>query len=300
MKSEASQNSQNSRERVDCWLPFIGVVALWFPAMLAASYSWRNGEYYDYGWFVPPVAIFLLIRRWSVDLASVKLPPKRLVLAVVVVLIPWVLILRVLGYTDPAWRMPIGLLGLTAAIVSHYLIGLSRGWKFSLECSWITLFLLSAVPWPTFIENGLVRELTEMVTNFVAETFQFLGKPVEIVGDRLRLHETTVEVTDGCSGVRSFQSFVMATWFFSEIQRLKAFQSAVLLILACLIAFFINAGRTYGLANVRFEAGQEAFDRAHDMAGLLAFLVSGALFYFLSGYLSSGDDRTVIRTVQQS
>ena len=44
---------------------------------------------------------------------------------------------------------------------------------------------------------------------------------VVVMGDRLRLHQLTVEVTDGCSGVRSFQSFVMATWFFAELQRLR-------------------------------------------------------------------------------
>ena len=56
------------------------------------------------------------------------------------------------------------------------------------------------------------------------------GKPVEVLGDRLRLHDLTVEVTDGCSGVRSFQSFVMATWFFAELQRLRVMPTLVLLV----------------------------------------------------------------------
>ncbi len=229
---------------------------------------------------------------------AIALPSRRSVILILVALVPWILVLRVLGYTDPAWRMPIGLLGMTAAILSHCLIGVARGWKVSARYIWITLLWLSAVPWPTFVENGIVRELTDLVIRFVAEIFQFLGKPVEVVGDRLRLHDMTVEVTDGCSGVRSFQSFVMATWFFSEIQGLKVFQSAVLLILACGIAFFVNAARTYGLASIRFGSGQEAFDRMHDLAGLLAFVVSGVLFYFLSGYLSPGEKRKLVRTIQ--
>ncbi len=268
--------------------------------MIASSYGWRYGEYYDYGWFVPPLAVYLMVLRWRREVGEVVLPKPGRVLLVSVVLIPWILVLRVLGNTDPAWRMPMGLLAITAAVLSHCLIGIARGWKVSAGFLWITLLWLSAVPWPTVVENGIVRELTDLVITFVAEIFRFLGKPVEVVGDRLRLHDMTVEVTDGCSGVRSFQSFVMATWFFSEIQRLKVLQSMVLLILACLIAFCVNAARTYWLASIRFGSGQEAFERMHDPAGLIAFLVSGVIFYYLSGYLSAGKKRKVIRTMQRS
>ncbi len=282
----------------DSWLPLIGSASLWLPAMLAASYSWSHGEYYDYGWFIPPAALILVVRRWKDDPSAIALPARVWVMASVAFLVPWFLVLRVLGYVDPGWRMPTGLLALTAATFSHLLIGVSRGWKSSLGYAWITLLLMSAVPWPSSVEQGIIRQLTDSVIATVAEIFHNLGKPVEILGDRLRLYETTVEVTDGCSGVRSFQSFVMATWFFAELQRLNLFQAFILILLACGIAFVVNTARTFALATIRFQDGQAAFDRAHDPAGLLAFLVSAVLFYFLSGYLSSQDKRRLVRTIQ--
>ena len=280
------------------WLPLVGVAALWTPAMLAASYAWGHGEYYDYGWFVPAAAMWLTQRRWQVLAGPVSLPPQRVVLAVAALLLPWILVLRVLGYADPSWRLPVGLLGLTAAAGSHGLIAATRGRRESAGFVWITLLWLSALPWPTVVETRIVHHLTQWVVTAVAEIFQMLGKPVEVIGDRLRLHDLTVEVTDGCSGVRSFQSFVMATWFFAELQRLRAARALVLLACACGVAFAVNVARTYALGQIRFEYGKEAFARAHDPLGLLAFVVSGLFFYYLSGRLSASLVRTVVRTVQ--
>lgn len=264
--------------------------------MIAASYAWGHGEYYNYGWFVPPAAVFLIIRRWNETSGPVRLPTRGQVAAAAAVLLPWILILRVLGYADPAWRLPIGLLGATAAISSHGVIAWTRGWKTSAAFIWITLLWLSALPWPSVVETGIIHHLTKGVVTAVAEVFQMLGKPVVVLGDRLQLHDLTVEVTDGCSGVRSFQSFVMATWFFSELQRLPAARVLILLTCACGVAFVVNMGRTFALAQIRFVHGREAFERAHDSLGLLAFVLSGLIFYFLSGRLSATYRRTVVTT----
>jgi exosortase len=282
------------------WLPVVGVVALWTPAMLAASYVWGHGEYYDYGWFVPPAAVWLILRRWQQIETPVVLPQTQGVLVCCLLLLPWILVLRVLGYADPSWRLPTSLLGLTACVTSHGLIALTRGRRASVGFGWITLLLVSALPWPTVLETGIVHHLTQWVVTAVAEIFQIMGKPVEVMGDRLRLHELTVEVTDGCSGVRSFQSFVMATWFFAELQRLRVSRAVTLLACACGVAFVVNVARTYALAQIRFEYGKEAFARAHDPLGLLAFVASGLFFYFLSGALSTKLRRTVVRSVQSS
>jgi exosortase len=271
------------------------LAALWVPAMIAASYGWRNGDYYDYGWFVPPAALWLMIRRWRELDGPAPLPWRRLVLAAVV-LLPWLLVLRVLGHADPSWRLPMGLLGLTAALASHALIATAHGWRVSAGFGWITLLALSAIPWPSVVESRIVEQLTDAVIRAVVEWFQISGRPVEMLGDRLRLHEVTVEVTDGCSGVRSFQSFVMATWFFAELQRMRPARVGWLLACACVTAFLVNTARTHTLATIRFDHGMEAFDRAHDWLGLLAFLVSAAVFYWVSGWLAAAPKRKVVRT----
>lgn len=281
------------------WTIILLFAAFWVPAMLAASYEWKRGEYYDYGWFVPPAALGLFIWRMRGLGEPANLPWKRWVPALFF-LVPWVLLLRVLGYADPSWRMPMVLLGLTAVVASHILLWQSYGLRQSAEFVLITLLALSAIPWPTVAEQGIVDQLTYGVIHATTEWFHLSGRPVEILGDRLRLHDLTVEVTDGCSGVRSFQSFVMATWFFAELYRMRFGQVLTLLIVACLAAFVVNMSRTWALATIRFDHGVEAFDRAHDWLGLLAFLVSGTFFYLVSGFLADSKNRRKVRRVTVS
>ena len=137
--------------------------------MIAASYAWGHGEYYDYGWFVPPAALWLMIRRWKDLEGEVKLPPTRIVVALVAVLLPWILVLRVLGWADPSWRLPIALLGATAVVVGHGLIAASLGWRDSAGFIWITLLWMSALPWPSVVESGIVHHLTQWVVTAVAD-----------------------------------------------------------------------------------------------------------------------------------
>ncbi len=282
----------------DRWLPLAGMLALWIPAMAASSYEWGHGQYYDYGWFVPPAAVWLLVRRWHELPAPVRLPQRWQVVTAFLLLVPWFTALRILGYADPSWRLPIGLLGVTAALASHVLVAFCHGWRVSAGFLWITLLLTSALPWPSVVEARIVHELTQGVVATVAEVFQLFGKPVEIVGDRLQLHALTVEVTDGCSGVRSFQSFVMATWFFAELQRLRVGRTLALLVIACGVAFLVNLSRTYALAEIRFVQGEHAFDRAHDTLGLIAFALSAVIFYLISGRLAETPRGKLVKTLQ--
>lgn len=254
--------------------------------MLAASYSWRNGDYYDYGWFVPIFAIILMVRRWREDPSPIRGLEWRVIVGVIVAFTPALTALRILGQVDPTWRLPVGLMGLLAAVFSHWIIGESRGWRSSRHYGWITLFLCSAIPWPSALESGLVRFLTGGVIHVVAEVFFWLDKPVQLLGDRLQHGSITVEVTDGCSGLRSFQTFFTATWFFAEIHRLKVFQAGILMVASLGLGFLVNTARTFTLAWIRIEQGEESFDAAHDGVGILAFVLSAAAFYLLSGAIS--------------
>lgn len=271
--------------RGDAWLVPVLVIGVWLPAMMAAAPVWRHGLYYDYGWFVPLAATGLTLLRWF------QSPPGRPLsrrwIAAWCGLLPWFLLLRVLGHVDPSWRMPIWLLGITAAVFSHCLLAAACGWRRSASYLCISLLWLSALPWPSVMESGIIQWLTDRVVMVTAEWFQWLGRPVMVIGDRLQLHEISVEVTDGCSGIRSFQSFLMASWFFAEWQRLRPDRIAILLGCACLTAFAVNLGRTFALAQIRFDHGESAFQRAHDPLGLAAFAASAVIFYYLSGMLNS-------------
>lgn len=279
-------------------LPLVGWGAVWLPAMLGAAYSWRNGDYYDYGWFVPPAVIWFLLRRWN-ETAAPEAVVARSWMPVFLLLLPWILVLRVLSHVDPSWRLPVGLLALTAALAGHWILARARGWAYSITFWKITLLALSAIPWPSAVESNLVHWLTDHVVGSAAELFRLVGQPVEVMGERMTLHGMVVEVTDGCSGVRSFQSFLMATWFFAELQRLGITNTLKLLLWGLVAAFVVNLTRACVLAQIRFTRGEAAADSAHDVVGLLAFLGSALFFFWLSGRLEVSSRRRVTRKIVQ-
>lgn len=282
----------------DHWIAPLFAAMIWLPAMLAASYGWRHGQYYDYGWYVPPCALWLFYLRWrDMEFPAGRTIPWKHVALGTALLFPWWLILRVLCHVDPSWRLPMSLLAATSAAVFHLWIAVSHGWGVSLRFGWITLLLLSAVPWPSVMEKKVVDSLTQAVIHTVTEILHFSGRPVEISGTRIVLHDMVVEVSEGCSGVRSFQSFFMSTWFFAALYRLSWEKTLVLFGFTCIAALIVNIARAWLLAIIRFEHGIEGFDRAHDMLGLLAFIVSALFFYFIANKLS--DDRHRARIIRR-
>lgn len=277
-----------------CFYPLFVWCLAWFPVMLSASYAWKYGEYYDYGWIVPVAALLLVMRRWNA-FESVVPAEERSWLYIFFLLLPLFFVLRVFYYVDPSWRLPVGILALVSTFFGHWIFQRVGGLAFSLSFWKISLLMLSAIPWPNVLEKKLVHWLTDHVIQVSAEIFRLCGKPVEVLGDRMSLDGMVVEVTNGCSGVRSFQSFFMATWFFAELQNLKLDSTLKLLAWALVGAFVVNTGRASALAYIRFNRGQEAADAAHDMAGLVAFFLSAVFFYWLSVRLDRSSKRRVIR-----
>jgi exosortase len=268
-------------------------VCLWVPVMAAASAEWKSGGYYDYGWLVPPAAFWLALRRWREDPGPARLPGWRPMLAVAVVWLPWMWWLRVLNHADPGWRLPMGGALCTALLCSGLWLGICHGRRFLGGMGWLGLLCISAVPWPSGMETRLVADLTRAVVGTVGEVFRLSGVPVETRGQTLLLHGMVVEVTDGCSGVRSLQGFLMTACFFCELFRLRMARGVLLLVAAVGTAWGVNTLRAYGLARIRFSSGVEAFERLHDLAGWAAFALNAVLFCGAAWFLSRTARREV-------
>jgi exosortase len=268
------QSAQEANRR---WLP-LAVLALWLHLFWSVSPIWRNGEYYQYGWYVPVLALWFFLRRWREARDEPwREVPVGWVAAVALGLLPFLMAVRAVGYFDADWRLPLLAQAAVVVAVTHALIAWARGAKVSWALAPVTLFALSAVPYPWQIEQAMIRRLTGTVISLAGEWFNLFGRPVEVVGETLESMGTVVEVTEGCSGIRSMQNLVMASLFFGELFRLGWLWRVALLGVGVLAAVLVNAGRAMVLAAIRFDHGSEAFDAAHDTVGFAAFGVSAVI-----------------------
>jgi len=284
-------------------MPAIILVVLWLHYCWCLVPSWRFGQYYEYGFLVPLLAAGLAWRRAGLIRASSKAEawqPGRtadrllftLALLGLLALIP----LRVIETGDPGWRPPIVLHGLLVTCATHLALARWQGWKISAFFLPVTLFAWSAVPYLWQIEQTLVRHLTDMVVGLTREVFLLRGQPVERIGERLCQGARAVDVTDGCSGIRSIQSLLMAALFFGELLWLRWAGRIILVGAALAAAVLCNTGRAWYLASVQFSRGEEAAHAAHDPAGHLAFALAALALYLTARLLMPrASGRTVVR-----
>lgn len=279
----ASQPERRSRAPHALALAAIGLLCVQLCATLAPT--WLNGEYYAYGWFVPLLAAGLGWRRWrmlgAAGPATQSLGGSLAALGLLAVAL--IMLLRWVAAVDPGWRPPVVLQALFTCVLCHGLVARLHGWRISLGMLPITIFALSAVPYPWQVEQQLIRSLTGVVANLTRELFLLTGKPVELAGERLFLGGDSVGVSDGCSGIRSLQSLVMVALFFGELLLLSWPRRILLLAIGGGCAVALNVARAFTLAAIHFSRGSDAMQVAHDPVGHAAFAIS-ALVLFLAAW----------------
>ena len=281
------------------------LVVLWIHLFWSLVPSWRDGQYYEFGWLMPLLAGALAWRRWDVareknwleaspDFAKVSMWLTVIGMAAYLL---GMLPLRMVGISDTGWRIPIWV-----HVVS--LVGLTHLWLWSLGgrrlTMWmipVTILALTAVPYPWQIEQAMVRGLTGAVTGVTHEILLLEGVPAERLGETIRVGKDVVEIGDACSGIKSFQGLLMAAVFFGELLWLGVGRRIGLVLVAGGVSLVTNTLRAWWLAELQFAQGKAAVDAAHDSAGHLAFAVGCVILYLAAAGMvrAGGRRRKVVR-----
>ncbi len=139
-------------------------------------------------------------------------------------------------------------------------------------------FILVAVVWPWRIEKGLTQGLMQLDTNITVELLGWLNIPAMQRGNLIELATGTVGVDEACSGIRSFQSTLMAGLFLGELYLLRRRTRLLLVLGGLTLAFGFNVVRTLILSYQANAHGLSAIDKWHDPAG---FTIAIACFFCL-------------------
>lgn len=274
-------------------LPTLALIFLWLQLFWSLVPTWINGQYYEYGWFVPVLAVALAASRLSGQ-STAKIGPESpilknrissLAVGIMLSVIGLIALLRLISIADPSWRPPLILHALIVASCTHFWIGTTLGWKTSRSLLPVTLFTLSSVPIPYQAEQWLIGNLTSIVARFTHELLILQGYPVDLRGITLFHGTQIVEVSEGCSGIRSFQSLLMVALFFGELLLLPWFSRLLLVANAAIFAFGVNMLRAYLLSTLHFSHGSEFANRQHDSIGNYAFVISSILLFVAAKFL---------------
>jgi exosortase len=270
-------------------LLLVGLV--WVPTVLRCSIEWSVNAQYYYGWSVPFLAAYLAYER--LGLGEAFRPPAHPVVAgliIAVLALPQPLF-RLVGEANSDWRLVSWGMACSATGISLGLLYLGGGWPAMRRYVFPILFLMTAIPWPTSVENLLVQGLMRLNAEVSAEFVSLCGVPAIAQGNVIELPTGVLGVSEACSGIRSLQSTLMASIFLGGLYRLPIFGRVILVALGGFIAFALNIVRTVFLSWQGAFHGIEATEKWHDSAGFAILGVVLVCLWLISHYLEKRASR---------
>ncbi len=263
--------------REPLWLLAVGY---WVWLIWACAGEWTTSEDYGYGWLVPPLALYFLWKRIEQDnhpwaqQAPASGALRGVVYAVLALSLVAIMPLEVVRQTPIHWRPILWAIG-GLAVANTLAVAWLTGGRARLGVVLVpSLFMLVAIPWPTFVENSVSFPLMQVVTRWSVGLIHLLGYPATAAGTTIHLSNCVVGVEEACSGLRSLQTALMVGLAAGELTRLGTLGRMVLLLMAFVMAIAGNQVRVLMLAVAGIQGGNVAVEQLHDTAG---YVVMGML-----------------------
>jgi exosortase len=271
-KMQIVQQEASPRLRItDVLLAIAGWLTWLLLVFQSLREQWASNPQYAYGFLVPVLAAFAGWRRWKSRPQPEAPTPWALpvlVISALVLLPAWVI-----AQPTGAWRLVPWMLTLSFAGGTLAFFGLLGGRSWTRHFAFPALFLLTAVPWPGFIEAPIVQGLMKFVAEATVMVLNATGIPALQRGNLVEISSGILGIDEACSGVRSLQATLMVSLFLGELHRLKLGARVGLVAAGFATALLTNIGRTWLLAHTAASQGIGAVGKFHDPAGYTIFTI---------------------------
>ena len=240
--------------------------------------DWSIDPNFSHGFLIPVVALYMV---WHKRETLQQIPVQPVNAGIVIIIIGMLAhIAGNLGAELFVQRVSM-LITLFGAVL--FLSGI----KMTLALLVPMLYLLLMIPIPSILWNKIAFPLQLFSAVRASEMIQLIGIPVFREGNILHLANTSLEVVDACSGIRSLTSLLALSGAFAYISPLKTVNKWVLFLSAVPIAVAVNVFRLTVTACTAVWIGPEtAHGFLHDMSGLIVFGAALVLLYLVFAGIS--------------
>jgi exosortase len=247
----------------------IGVLILYADVLAKLLLAWRTDDNYSHGFFIVPIAAYLAWERRD-QLAAASARPSSLGLLIVLASAV-VLAAGVLG--AELFLTRISLVGMLGGIVLFMF-----GWRHLRILAFPLLFLVLMIPLPAIIFNKIAFPLQLLASRAGEFALSSVDIPVLREGNVLVLANTSLEVAEACSGIRSLISLLTLGIVFGYLADSRAWVRTIVALSTIPVAVVSNGARVAGtgIAAHRFgpAAAQGFF---HEFSGWAVFVVAFAM-----------------------
>jgi len=233
--------------------------------------DWYNDDNYSHGFLIVPIAAYFAWERRD-RLRAARLQPSVLGLVVVLGGLA-TLIAGILG--AELFLSRVSMIGVLAGTVLFVL-----GWQHLRILTLPIAFLLLMVPLPAIIFNQIAFPLQLVASQFGQSTLTLCGIPVLREGNVIILANTTLEVAEACSGIRSLISLLTLGIIYGYFTDSRMWVRTAIAAATIPIAIIANGVRVAGTGIAAHYYGREAATGFfHTFSGWLVFIVAFAMLF---------------------
>ena len=259
------------------WI-LLGVLAVALAAVYGGVINewvrdWIRDSNYNHGFLIPPISAYLIWTKRR-SLAEAKRSPSVLGL-IGILASAALLVLGTAGAEVFTQRVSFALF-LPSAILFLF------GWRHLR----ITLFplslLLLAIPLPYVIYYGLTAPMQAFAAKCAIFGLHLVGVPVAAEGNIIHLSNTSLEVAEACSGIRSLYAFLTLGALVAYSTPAPGWVRAIIFLFTIPLSVAGNAVRVFGTGIAVHLFGPEmAEGTVHEMFGMIVIAFSLGVFLIL-------------------
>jgi exosortase len=200
-------------------------------------YDWMNDGNYSHGFLIVPIAAYLVWERRT-RLTAEPIKPSAFGLVILGGSLA-TLGAGILG--AELFLSRVSMIGVVAGVVLF-----TMGWRALRRLAFPIAFLLLMIPIPAIIFNQIAFPLQLLASKAAEFTLSGLGIPVLREGNVIVLANTSLEVAEACSGIRSLISLVTLAIVYGYFTDKRVWARLVLALAAVPVAVFANGVRVAG------------------------------------------------------
>ncbi|OGR12280.1 MAG: exosortase [Desulfobacterales bacterium RIFOXYA12_FULL_46_15] len=242
-------------------------------AILKLISDWSADPNFSHGFLIPFVALYMIWCRKN-ELAEISLKPS---LAGIVIIVCGMVIHMAGNLGSEFFLMRFSMIITLSGIIIYFC-----GFEIFKKVLVPVVYLIMMIPIPSILWNQVAFPLQLIAAKLSSQTIHLLNIPVFREGNILHLANTSLEVVDACSGIRSLTSLLALTGAFAFLAPLSTAKKWILFFSAVPIAVAVNVIRLTITGAMAVWIGPEtAHGFLHDMSGLIIFGAALILVYLV-------------------
>jgi exosortase A len=254
------------------------LVLLYFRVLQGLVSDWIHLPDFSHGFLIPIVSLYLVYERRKQY--SVLSPSSNW--AGLPLLFFGVMLLLLGNLATEYFTMRFSILVVLGGIILFLL-----GKEFLKTLLFPIGFLIFMIPIPSVLMDRITFPMQLFASKVAARSLYLIGIPVLREGNIIQLANTSLEVAEACSGIRSLISLLALSVVFAYFSQNTTWKRILLVLSTFPIAIIANAARVTGtgiLANYYGDKVAQGF--FHGFSGWILFVVAFVCLFIVGGLLS--------------